>query len=87
MVANTIALIRDTRVPAVLSTVITVLYFVFKLFGWLADSFHAIPDKTKGQQIMPTADRNKGAQGATKGSQSREESKSRDTKHQTFPNR
>ena len=49
MVADSNALIRDVGVTAVLSTVITLLYIVIKLCGWLTDNFHAVPDKTEGQ--------------------------------------
>ena len=62
MVANTIAVIHDARFLVVLSTIRTVLFFVLKLFKWLADNFHAIPDKTEGQQIMPVAYRNPSSQ-------------------------
>ena len=85
MVADTIALIYDTGVPAVLSTVIILLYLVMKLCGWLVDNFHAIPDKAEGQKIMSTPGRNQDTQGATKRSQSSEESKSTDTRHKAFP--
>ena len=84
MVTDSFALICDARLPAVLSTVITLLYFVIKLGSWLVDSFHAIPDKTQGPKVMPTTDRNQDTQGTTKRSQSDTETKLTDSGHQEF---
>ena len=81
MVTDSFALICDTGLPAVLSTVITIFYFVIKLGSWLVDSFHAIPDKTQGLKVTPTADRNQDIQGTTKRNQSETESKSTDNGH------
>ena len=72
MATDTITLICDARLPTVLSTVIMVLYFIFKVLGWLKDNFHAIPNKIEGQQVMPTSSQNKNSQATDQGNQSGE---------------
>lgn len=67
-----------------MSTVITICYFLVKLCIWLADSFHAIPDKTKRPQVTAASDRDQDTQTTTKGSQSDTESQSTDSGHQTI---
>ena len=57
MVTDSFALIHDAGLLVVLSTVITICYFLIKLGSWLADSIYAIPDKTQWPKIMAMADR------------------------------
>ena len=86
MITDSIAVICDARVLAVLSTIITLFYLVIKFGSWLADSFHVLPNKTQGPKGTPVADRNQDTQSTTTRNQCGTESQLTDTGHQTLQN-
>ena len=79
-----IAVLYDTRLLAVMSIAVTILYFVFKLSGWIKDNFNAIPNQAKGQETMPMPGGNTDPQTTNAGDQGSEEGKQTDSIAKTY---
>ena len=84
MVTDSFVLIRDAGLPAVIFTVITIFYLLIKFGSWLADSFHAISNKTQRSQVMTTTNRDQDTQRTAKRNQSDTEGQSTDSGHQAI---
>ena len=84
MVTDSYTLLCDTSFLALVSTVITLLYFFIKIGTWLVDNFHAVSYRTQRLQTTATPNRDQNTQRTADGNKSNTEGQSRDSGYPTI---